>query len=214
MLHTSQKKPLTPFVQAASPDATVMPGAEADTAAPPVSPSVAKTTGLPMWKGTVLARNAKGYEDAYAIGLDGYVWTYRIDGVTGQTGRLMCTWLKAHTFALASSSSGRALLVGGRNCTLSYVQELGDSNIWWTRPVTVDLPAGMSQCLRIENIRARSANGTLYVVVDTRHAGTGGECLVQTWESVWDCQGMNVQPSPWRLRGTAVSRDEALTLAN
>ena len=156
----------------------------------------------------MLARNTKGYDDAYAIGLDGYVWTYRIDDATGKTGRLMCTWLKAHTFALASSPSGRALLVGGRSRTLSYVQELGDSNIWWTRPVNIELSAGMSQCLRIENIRASRADGTLYVVVDTCHAGTNGECLIQTWESVWDCQGMNVQPSPWRLKGTALSHRE------
>ena len=122
----------------------------------------------------MLACNAKACEDAYAIGVDGYVWTYRIDGVTWEKGQLMCTWLKADTFALASSSSGRALPVGGCDCSVSYVQELGESNIWWTRPVTVNLPESMSKCVRLENVRVRSANGALCVVVDSRHAGTGG----------------------------------------
>lgn len=126
----------------------------------------------------------------------------------------MCTWLKADTFALASSPSGRALLVGGCDCSVSYVQELGESNIWWTRPVTVNLPESMSKCVRLENVRVRSANGALWVVVDSRHFGTGGECLVQTWDLAWDCRGTHVQPEPWRLRGTAVRRDEALSQAN
>ena len=67
------------------------------------------------------------------------------------------------------------------------------------------LPAGMAQCQSIDNIRARWSLGSLYVGVDTRHVGTGGECLVQQWESVWECHGMNVQPMPWRLRSTGIS---------
>lgn len=63
---------------------------------------------------------------------------------------------------------------GGCDCSVSYVQELGESNIWWTRPVTVNLPESMSKCVRLENVRVRSANGALCVVVDSRHAGTGG----------------------------------------
>ena len=173
-------------------------------AVPPRSGSAAVAPGVPMWRGTVLSLNDRGYEDAYAIGLDGYVWTYQIDGATGRTGRLICTWLKASTFALATLPGGRALLVGGDNGTLYYVQENGSSNIWWTRPVAVSLPVGVLQSLGISNIIARWVKGVLYVVVDTRHQGMGGELVVQSWESIWECRDMTVVPSPWRLTSTTV----------
>lgn len=83
MLHTSPKMPATPSVRAALAGLAVAPGASARTPAAPVLPFGTRTAGLPMWRGTVLACNAKACEDAYAIGVDGYVWTYRIDGVTG-----------------------------------------------------------------------------------------------------------------------------------
>lgn len=167
-------------------------------------------TGLPMWKGTVLSVNASGREEAYSIGLDGYVWTYQIDTASGRTGRLLCTWLKASSFALAKSSTGRKLLIGGEDGSLYYVQEVGTSSIWWTRPVPVVLPVAMTSDYGIEKVLARWQEGTLYVAVDTRHVGAGGETLLQTWESVWDCSGMAVQPSRWMLSSTTVSQPAAL----
>lgn len=163
-------------------------------------------SGLPMWKGTVLSVNATGREEAYSIGLDGYVWTYQIDAATGRTGRLLCTWLKASTFALAKSSAGRKLLVGGDDGSLYYVQEVGNASIWWTRPVQVVLPLAMTSANGIEKIATRWQEGTLYVAVDTRHVGLSGETLLQTWESAWDCNGMSVEPSRWVLRSTVVSQ--------
>lgn len=96
---------------------------------------------------------------------------------------------------------------GGCDCSVSYVQELGESNIWWTRAVTVNLPESMSKCVRFENVRVRSANGALWVVVDSRHAGTGGECLVQTWDLAWDYRGTHVQPA----RGACAARPSGAT---
>ena len=170
-------------------------------------------TGLPVWKGTVLSLNASGREEAYSIGLDGYVWTYQIDTASGRTGRLLCTWLKASSFALAKLSSGRKLLIGGDDGHLYYVQGVGSANIWWTRPVPVVLPVAMTSAYGIEKVMARWQGGTLYVVVDTRHVGLGGETLLQTWESAWDCTGMAVQPSRWMLANTAVSQPAALMSA-
>ena len=163
-----------------------------------------------MWKGTVLSVNASGREEAYSIGLDGYVWTYQVDTATGRKGRLLCTWLKASSFALTQSSSGRKLLIGGDEGRLYYVQEVGTASIWWTRPVPVVLPVAMTTAEGTEKVTARWLEGTLYVVVDTRHLGLSGETLVQTWESAWDCSGMAVQPSRWMLVSTAVSQPAAL----
>ena len=166
-----------------------------------------------MWKGTVLSANASGREEAYSIGLDGYVWTYQIDTATGRTGRLLCTWLKASSFALATSSSGRKLLIGGDDGSLHYVQEVGSASIWWTRPVRVVLPVAMTSAYGIEKVMARWQEGTLYVAVYTRHLGLHSETLLQTWESAWDCSGMTVQPSRWMLASTAVTQPAALVSA-
>ena len=166
-----------------------------------------------MWKDTVLSVNASGREEAYSIGLDGYVWTYQIDTATGRTGRLLCTWLKASSFAMAKSSSGRKLLIGGDDGSLHYVQEVGSSSIWWTRPVPVVLPVAMTSSYGIKKVMARWQEGTLYVAVYTRHVGLGGETLSQTWESAWDCNGMTVEPSRWILVSTAVSQQATLMSA-
>lgn len=163
-----------------------------------------------MWKGTVLSVTATGREEAYSISLDGYVWTYQIDAATGRTGRLLCTWLKASTFALAKSSAGRKLLVGGDDGSLYYVQEVGNASIWWTRPVQVALPLAMTSANGIEKIATRWQEGTLYVAVDTRHIGLHGETLLQTWESAWDCHGLSVEPSRWVLNSTVVSQPASL----
>ena len=170
-------------------------------------------TGLPMWKDTVLSVNASGREEAYSIGLDGYVWTYQIDRASGRTGRLLCTWLKASSFALAKSSSGRKLLIGGDDGSLYYVQEVGSASIWWTRPVPVVLPVAMTTAGGIDKVTARWIAGTLYVEVNVRHVGLSGETLLQTWESAWDCSGMAVQPSRWMLASTAISQPAALMSA-
>ena len=158
-----------------------------------------------MWKDTVLSVNASGREEAYSIGLDGYVWTYQIDIASGRTGRLLCTWLKASSFALAKSSSGRKLLIGGDDGSLHYVQEVGSASIWWSRPVPVGLPVSMMSDYGIAKVMARWQEGTLYVAVDTRHAGLGGGTVLQTWESAWECRDRTVEPSRWMLASTAAS---------
>ena len=75
MLHTSPKMPATPSVRAALAGLTVAPGASASASGADLT--VGNHDGGPadVGRGTVLARNAKACEDAYAIGVDGYVWT-------------------------------------------------------------------------------------------------------------------------------------------
>jgi len=190
-----------------------MPALHAATAKPAPThqqPHPPAATGLPMWKGTVLSVNASGREEAYSIGLDGYVWSYQIDTATGRMGRLLCTWLKASSFAMAKSSSGRKLLIGGDDGNLHYVQEVGSASIWWTRPVPVVLPVAMTSAYCIKKVMARWREGTLYVAVDTQHLGLSGETLSQTWEFAWDCSGITVQPSRWILVSTVVSQPAAL----
>ncbi|MBC7609039.1 MAG: hypothetical protein H7228_05600 [Polaromonas sp.] len=153
----------------------------------------------PMWRGTSLATNAGGQEEAFSIGLDGYIWSYAIRSDSGRTGRLISTGLRAETFATGRAHDGRSLVIAADGACVHYVIETGNPDQRWSLPCPATFSAGHADVAAIDKIFTQTLCGHLFVGVLTRHSGSHGEDLYQFWESIWSAKGLVFSHSPLKI---------------
>lgn len=151
-----------------------------------------------MWQGTVLETNSEGIEECFAIGPDGYIWSYET-GTPGQpAGRLISTGLKGKAFALGKAGDGSLVVfaIHGRN--LRFVHEMGEGKQRWSAPHEVvfpDLPGAM----RVTKVVTQSRATNLFVCMLVRHLHVDGTESTRMWDAVWVGNGLVLAQTPAEL---------------
>ena len=148
----------------------------------------------PMWRGTALATNAEGQEEAYSIGLDGYVWSYAIHSDSGRTGRLISTGLRANTFATGKLHNGRTVVIAADGAMVHYVVETGSPDQRWSVPCMVKFSpnqTGQPAVASVDKIFTQTLGHHLFVGVLTLHGGDDSDGdRYQFWETLWTEGGL------------------------
>ncbi len=144
----------------------------------------------PMWRGTALATNAHGQEEAYSIGLDGYIWTYAVNSDSGRTGRLISTGLRASTFATGKLHNGHTVVIAAEGALLHYVVDTGNPEQRWSLPCPVTFSPAQAPTADVDKIFTQTLGHHLFVGLLTRHDCPDGEEKYQFWESIWSGCGL------------------------
>ena len=153
----------------------------------------------PMWRGTALATNADGQEEAYSIALDGYIWSYAVHSDSGRTGRLISTGLRASTFATGKLNNGHTVVIAADGALVQYVVESGNPGQRWSLPCPASFPATQNSEAGIDKIFTQTLGHHLFVGVLTRHPCADGEDRHQFWESIWTGGGLVFSHSPLKI---------------
>ena len=154
----------------------------------------------PMWRGTALATNFDGQEEAFSIGLDGYVWSYAIYADSGRTGRLISTGLSANTFATGKLPNGHTLVISADGTTVQYVVESDSPGQRWALPCPVTFQADHTRVVGIDKLFTQTLGDHLFVGILARHSGVDGQDLHQFWEAIWTGDGLIFTHSPLKFQ--------------
>ncbi len=137
-----------------------------------------------MWKGTMLVTNADGNQECFAIGPDGYVWSYET-GAEGQgAGRLVSTGVEAGVFGLGVTGGGLLVVLAVESGVLRCVMETYDAAQRWSEPVQVEFPVRRDRIV-VEKVITQTRGDNLFIgfiVCVTDDYGTVSRRL---WEAVW-----------------------------
>ena len=147
-------------------------------------------SAAPMWRGTALATSEDGREEAYSIGLDGYIWSYGVNSDSGRTGRLISTGLRATTFAIGTLHNGHTLVIAADGALVHYVVETGKPGQRWSLACPVTFAAPLMRTVSVDKIFTQTLGHSLFVGVLTRHRGIDDEDGCQFWESIWTREGL------------------------
>lgn len=182
-----------------------------------------KTPTLPVWTAMTVARNALGHHEAFAIGPDGYVWSY-LTNLGGNSeaqaaqpaesqpdGRLVSTGLAAQRFVLAKLARGRTLVVGALGAALEFVQETGESEPRWHAPVAIPFE-GLTDAVAIEGLHALERDDDVLIGVLARYASRKGPDAHHFWVGKWTGQGVFFRSIPVDLNGDDPVGNEFLSM--
>ncbi len=137
-----------------------------------------------MWKGTVLVTNADGNQECFAIGPDGYVWSYET-GVEGQgAGRLVSTGVEGDTFGLGVTGGGLLVVLAVGGGVLRCAMETYDVAQRWSEPVDVIFPARNDR-VQVEKVITQTRGDNLFIGFIVRVTDESGVDTLRLWEAVW-----------------------------
>lgn len=136
-----------------------------------------------MWKGTVLYSAPGGREECFAIGPDGYIWSYAVHEA-GADGRLISTGVCGEAFGVGHRGDGRLFVAAGRHATLEYATETGGPQPRWTSPRQVVFQANGAD-LTIEKIMTHHHAGNLFVGVVLKVVEIDGTEHCCLWDGIW-----------------------------
>ncbi len=190
------------------------------------APVADKTPASRMWSGLTVSRNAQGQDEAFAIGPDGYVWSYITSPAGHTAGRLISTGLEASSFALAKLARHRKLVIGVQGASLSWVAETGEAQPRWHAPVQVGF-AGLEDAQKISQVHTLERDdevlvGVLvhYVPGSQRDDGKRGaqrnvklsakQDAPQFWVAKWTGDNLYFMDNPVALDGSSPIGNEFL----
>ena len=153
----------------------------------------------PMWRGTSLATNADGQEEAFSIGLDGYIWSYAIHSDSGRTGRLISTGLRASTFATGKLHNGLTVVIGADDGLVQYVVETGKPEQRWSIPTPATFSTSSSSVENVDKIFTQTLGHHLFVGLLASHDSGDSDDRYQFWESIWTGGGLVFTHSPLKI---------------
>ncbi len=141
--------------------------------------------GSGMWKDTVLVTNAEGCEECFAIGPDGYVWSYEVGGTGGAgAGRLVSTGVTGDCFGLGVMSGGLLAVLAVNGCELQFTMETYDATQRWSEPVELAF-AGRDGSFSVERIITQTRGDNLFIGFVVHEPDARGEMQHLLWEAVW-----------------------------
>jgi len=137
-----------------------------------------------MWKGTMLVTNADGNQECFAIGPDGYVWSYET-GAEGQgAGRLVSTGVEAGAFGLGVTGGGLMVVLAVGGGVLRCVMETYDAAQRWSAPVDVVFPAQRDH-IDVEKVITQTRGDNLFIGFIVKVTDDYGTVTRRLWEAVW-----------------------------
>ncbi len=155
----------------------------------------------PIWKGLMVNRNADAQDEAFAIGPDGFVWSYLVDANQGAAGRLVSTGLTATHFALINPENGPRVLVAVTHNRLCFMQESLALGQFWRSPQMVAF-IGLQDAQSITELHSIVLKGHYLVgVLAVHHTPTGLDAY-RFWVAKWTGQALQFRSSPVALDGS------------
>ncbi|MBC7435728.1 MAG: hypothetical protein H7332_06620, partial [Bdellovibrionales bacterium] len=151
-----------------------------------------------MWKHTTLVTNAEGNRECFAIGPDGFVWSYETGDEGQGAGRLISTGLSGEIFGLGVTGAGLLVVLAVKGTQLSCVMETYDPEQRWSDAVTVSF-AGASASMEVEKIITQTRGTNLFIGFVVRLPGTLDVMVRCLWEAVWAGQGPVLARAPVSL---------------
>jgi hypothetical protein len=141
--------------------------------------------GGSLWRKTMVLSNAKGEDEAFSIGPDGFVWHYVMGQGRVGAGRLLCTGLAAEVFSAAALPNGRRLLMGAQGLSVTCCMEqdaaMGGG---WSSPKPASLQLDR-RAETIERLGIRPMATRVWLEVVTTRAGEGGAAVRELWQGAW-----------------------------
>ena len=161
-----------------------------------------------MWKDTVLVTNADGNEECFAIGPDGYVWSYETGRPGQSAGRLISTGLQASAFGLGVTGPGLLVVLAVEGNMLRCVMETYDAAHRWSAPLSVAFP-GQELAPDVEKVITQTRGENLFIGFIIRLRNGDGSVSRYLWEAVWAGTGPVLATAPVTLaRGHAFWQDQ------
>ena len=148
-----------------------------------------------MWKGTVIQVTPEGYDESFAVGPDGFVWSYQTQHREQGAGRLTSTGLQAETFGVGRAGDGQLVVVAAEGAVLRLVAEAGDGRNRWSAPREVRFPFA-GEGVRIEKVLTQAWAGQLYFAIVVRVVGADGRDLCFLWDATWDGDALEFAETP------------------
>lgn len=148
----------------------------------------------PMWKGTLIYSAPGGREECFAVGPDGFIWSYGMNQA-GADGRLISTGLAGEVFDVGHGGDGRLFVAVGRDAILEYVAETGGPDPRWTAPRKVVFQASGAELL-IEKVMAHHHAGNLFVGVVLKVVEPDGAEHCCLWDGVWSGSALVLANAP------------------
>lgn len=137
-----------------------------------------------MWKHTTLVTNTDGNRECFAIGPDGFVWSYETGNDGQGAGRLISTGLSGSIFGLGVTGSGLLVVLAVEGNELSCVMETYDADKRWSDAVTVTFP-GEPSGMVVEKVITQTRGDNLFIGFVVRLPDGRGEMVRCLWEAVW-----------------------------
>ena len=137
-----------------------------------------------MWKHTTLVTNTDGNRECFAIGPDGFVWSYETGDEVQGAGRLISTGVSGSVFGLGVTGAGLLVVLAVQGNELSFVMETYDANKRWSDPVTVAFP-GAPSGLMVEKVITQTRGDNLFIGFLVRLQDSRGDMARCLWEAVW-----------------------------
>jgi hypothetical protein len=162
-----------------------------------------------VWRGLTVSRNAQGQAEAFALGPDGFVWSYLTNPAGYTEGRLISTGLEAHSFAVAKLARHRKLVVGVQGTTLSWVTETGESQPRWHEPAAVKFD-GLQGAQSISQVHALERDDEVLIGVLVHYPRGTKLGVTQFWVSKWTGDNLYFMDTPVPLNGNDPIANEFL----
>lgn len=137
-----------------------------------------------MWKGTVLVTNADGNRECFAIGPDGFIWSYETGGDGQSAGRLVSTGLSGDVFGLGVTGGGLMVVLAVEGDELRCVMETYDKAQRWSEPVSLFFP-GAADGLHVEKVITQTRGDNLFLGFIVLQQLANGSTVRRLWEAVW-----------------------------
>lgn len=162
--------------------------------------TAAKNNHSRVWRGLTVSRNVQGQDEAFAIGPDGYVWSYLTSAAGHSAGRLISTGLEASSFALAKLARNRKLVIGVQGATLSWVVETGEPQPRWHAPVNVAF-AGLQGAQSISQVHTLERDDEVLVGILAQYPRGTKLGIGQFWVGKWTGDSLYFMDTPVSLNG-------------
>jgi len=137
-----------------------------------------------MWKDTVLVTNADGHRECFAIGPDGFIWSFETGDAGHSAGRLVSTGLSGNTFGLGVASGGLLVVLAVEANKLSCVMETYEASQRWSTPVGLSFP-GQSDGMMVEKVITQTRGDNLFLGFIVLQQLADGTTVRRLWEAVW-----------------------------
>ena len=155
----------------------------------------------PVWKGLTICHNRDGCDEAFAIGPDGYVWSYLTDAENGRSGRLLCTGLEGLHFVLVTPTAGCRLLFAAGSSTLRMAIESSGSEPRWQKSQPVAF-SGLQNAVAIAELHTLELNGHALIGVLAVHQNHGDLDSYHFWVAKWTGEQLQWRKTPVVLDGS------------
>lgn len=163
-----------------------------------MSPQPEAEAARTLWRGTLLHTTPEGREESFAIGPDGFVWSYGTGNGAGESaqgaGRLIGTGLPAQVFSVGQSGNGPLVVLGGDGACLRHVHEAG-TGARWSAPRDVVLPIAAAG-VQIERILSQDWGMELHFAVLLRMTDVTGRVSAFLWDALWTGETLAFAPAP------------------